>query len=112
MIYNRYCMSELVHLEVRNPKDDETPIEAATQIFASLLPSHLPLWKRLFIRPKIYAFELYLFKQTADPLPHVLKNSHLAVGEVGPTSFILPTKTYFDFKDIDPLSSVLGFLSK
>ncbi len=30
-------MNNLVHLEIRNPKDDETPIEAATQIFASLV---------------------------------------------------------------------------
>src|SRR3989344_494554 len=57
-------MSKLVHLLIRNPKDDETPIEAATQIFSSLLPAYLPIWKRLFIKPKTYAFELYLYKQT------------------------------------------------
>ncbi|MBI2034103.1 MAG: DUF87 domain-containing protein [Candidatus Levybacteria bacterium] len=136
-------MPELVHLQVRNPKDDETPIEAATQIFSSLLPSHVPLWKRPFVRPKTYAFELYLYQQTVyfyistpvaaetfvkslvtssfpnsairqtqDPMQTILKSPYLAVGEVVPTVFYLPTKTYQDFKDIDPLSSVLGFLSK
>ena len=133
----------LVHLLIRNPKDDETPIEAATQIFSSLLPAYLPIWKRLFITPKTYAFELYLYKQTIyfyasvpvaaetfvrslitssfpnciiikteDPLPHVFETAQTAIGEVIPNNFYLPTKTYQDFKEIDPLSSVLGFLSK
>jgi len=133
----------LVHLLIRNPKDDETPIEAATQIFSSLLPAYLPIWKRLFIKPKTYAFELYLYKQTIyfyasvpaaaetfvrslitssfpnciiikteDPLPHVFESDDTAIGEVIPNNFYLPTKTYQDFKEIDPLSSVLGFLSK
>ena len=31
-------MNNLSHLQIRNPKDDETPIESGTQIFASLLP--------------------------------------------------------------------------
>ncbi|HCS78119.1 TPA: hypothetical protein DIV55_00055 [Patescibacteria group bacterium] len=136
-------MSKLVHLLIRNPKDDETPIEAATQIFSSLLPAYLPIWKRLFIKPKTYAFELYLYKQTIyfyasvpaaaetfvrslitssfpnciiikteDPLPHVFESADTAIGEVIPNNFYLPTKTYQDFKEIDPLSSVLGFLSK
>lgn len=136
-------MSKLVHLQIRNPKDDETPIEAATQVFASLLPSNIPLWKRPFLKPKCYAFELYLYKQTiyfyvtvpestetflsslitssfpnsivhktTDPLPHVLELPYHKVGEVAPSYYWLPTKTYQDFKDIDPLSSVVGFLSK
>lgn len=136
-------MSDLVHLQIRNPKDDETPIEAATQIFSSLLSSYLPLWKRLFIKPKFYAFELYLYQQTiyfyvsvpkkaetfvqslitssfpnaavtktADPMPHILKAKQLSVGEVSPLYYYLPTKTYQDFKEIDPLSSILAFLSK
>ena len=53
-------MSQLSHLQIRNPKDDETPIEAGTQIFASLLPSYIPLWKRWYLHPKTYAFEIYL----------------------------------------------------
>lgn len=136
-------MTKLVHLQIRNPKDDETPIEAATQIFASLLPSHLPIWRRTYIKPKVYSFEIYLVnqtiyfyvsvakaaetfvqslvtssfpncavKKTTDPLTAVLKSACLAVGEVVSSTYYLPTKTYMDFKDIDPLSSVLGFLSK
>ncbi len=138
-------MNNLSHLQIRNPKDDETPIEAATQIFASLLPyQYVPLWKRLWIHPKTYAFELYLLsqtiyfyvttpsenetliqslitssfpqskvKKTADPMEYVLKSKHLGLGEVVlDASYFFPTKTYYDFKDIDPLSSLVGFLSK
>ncbi len=138
-------MIPLSHLQIRNPKDDETPIEAATQIFSSLLPQpYVPLWKRLFVKPKTYAFEFYLLnqtiyfyvtspannetliqsliassfptsaiKKTTDPLDIIFKSKKLAVGEVAlNSSFFLPTKTYFDFKDVDPLSSLIGFLAK
>lgn len=58
-------MPKFVHLEVRNPKDDETPIAAATQIFASCLShSHVPLWKRPWTKPHVYAFEIFLINQT------------------------------------------------
>ncbi len=138
-------MSILSHLQIRNPKDDETPIESATQIFSSLLPyPYIPLWRRIFVHPKTYAFELYFIsqilyfyvtapceseifvsslisssfptsnvKKTSDPMNIILKSSRLTYGEVALNSyFYLPTKTYFDFKDVDPLSSLLGFLSK
>ena len=137
-------MSQLSHLQIRNPKDDETPIESGTQIFASLLPSHIPLWKRWFLHPKTYAFEIYLIsqklyfyvttpsvsetlisslvqssfptstvKKTSDPMNLVFKSPRFSVGEVVLNSYsYLPTKTYFDFKDVDPLSALLGFLSK
>ncbi|KKP65306.1 MAG: hypothetical protein UR63_C0058G0003 [Candidatus Roizmanbacteria bacterium GW2011_GWC2_35_12] len=137
-------MAELSHLQIRNPKDDETPIEAGTQIFASLLPSFVPLWRRWLIHPKTYAFEIYLIsqtlyfyvttpsqsetlisslvsssfptstvKKTGDPMDIVLKSKRLSVGEVALNSYsYFPTKTYFDFKDVDPLSALLGFLSK
>ena len=134
----------LTHLQIRNPKDDETPIEAGTQIFASLLPSHIPLWKRWYLHPKTYAFEIYLISQTLyfyvtapsqsetlisslvsssfptstvkktnDPMEMIFKSKRLAVGEVALNSYsYFPTKTYFDFKDVDPLSALVGFLSK
>ncbi len=134
----------LVHLQVRNPKDDETPIEAASQIFASLLPSYLPPLKRLYIQPKYYAFEIYLLGQTIymyattseksetfvkslitssftnskivktkDPLSYLTSSPYTALGEVAlSSSFYLPIKTYYDFKDVDPLSSILGFLAR
>lgn len=137
-------MSQLSHLQIRNPKDDETPIESGTQIFASLLPSYIPLWKRFYLHPKTYAFEIYLIsqklyfyvttpstsetligslvqssfptstvKKTSDPMNIVFKSPRLSVGEVVLNSYsYLPTKTYFDFKDVDPLSALLGFLSK
>src|SRR3989344_5377854 len=138
-------MSIFAHLLVRNPKDDETPIESATQIFSSLLPyPYVPLWRRFFVQPKTYAFELYFIsevlyfyvtapkeseafvsslisssfptstvKKTSDPMNIILKSPQLAFGEVALNSyFYLPTKTYFDFKDVDPLSSLLGLLSK
>ena len=137
-------MTQLSHLQIRNPKDDETPIESGTQIFASLLPSYIPLWKRWYLRPKTYAFEIYLIaqtlyfyvttpstaetlisslvsssfptstvKKTSDPMNLIFKSKRLSVGEVVLNSYsYLPTKTYFDFKDVDPLSALLGFLSK
>ncbi|MBI4091632.1 MAG: type IV secretion system DNA-binding domain-containing protein [Candidatus Levybacteria bacterium] len=138
-------MSEFVHLLVRNPKDDETPIEAATQIFSSLLPyPYIPLWKRLYLHPKSHAFELYLLSQTVyfyvttlsenetlitslisssfpksnitrteDPMEKVLASKYIAVGEMVLNSYpYLPIKTYADLQDIDPLSSLLGFLAK
>lgn len=138
-------MSTLSHLQIRNPKDDETPIESATQIFASLLPyPYISWWRRLFISVKRYAFEIYLLNQTVyfyvttpsenetliqslitasfpqsavskttDPTDIIFKSKNIAGGEVVLNSYShLPIKTYFDFKDIDPLSSLLGFLSK
>jgi hypothetical protein len=139
-------MENLIHLHVRNPKTDETPIESATQIFASALPyPYLPLWKRLLlIHPKTYAFELFLLNQlvyfyatapresetfiqslisssfpqtkivrTTDPMDIVFRSPRIAVGQMLLNSYsYLPIKTYFDFKDVDPLSSVLGFMAK
>jgi len=138
-------MRELSHLQIRNPKDDETPIESAAQIFASTLSyGYIPWWKRPFLKPKTYAFELFLLnqtvffyvttpkenevfiqslissafpttaiKKTTDPMDIIFKSKHIEVGEVALNSYCyLPIKTYMDYKDIDPLSSLLGFLSK
>ncbi len=138
-------MSQFSHLQIRNPKDDETPIESATQIFASLLPyPYLPWWKRIFLKPQTYSFEIYLVsqtiyfyitvphqqetfvsslvssayptaqvKKTTDPLTLILRSKKIALGEMRLNSyFYLPIKTYLDFKEVDPLSSLIGFLSK
>ncbi len=138
-------MANLCHLQVRNPKDDETPIEAATQIFASLLPyPYIPWWKRPILRPKTYAFEIFLLSQTVffyvtappesetlikslvnsafpssiitkttDPMNILFKSKRIAVGQVLLNSYsYLPIKTYYDYRDVDPLSSLVGFLSK
>jgi len=43
----------------------------------------------------------------------ILKSKHIAIGQVGLNSYAyMPTKTYFDFKDVDPLSSILGYMAK
>lgn len=138
-------MKSLSHLQVRNPKDDETPIESATQIFSSVVPyPYIPWWKRIFSTPKTYAFELYLLGQTVyfyitaptetetfiqslvtssfpqsalqkttDPMEILFRSKYTTVGEACLNSaFSLPIKTYMDFKDVDPMSSLLGFLSK
>ncbi|OGK09966.1 hypothetical protein A2767_01835 [Candidatus Roizmanbacteria bacterium RIFCSPHIGHO2_01_FULL_35_10] len=43
----------------------------------------------------------------------IFKSKYLSVGEVVLNSYpYLPIKTYFDFKDIDPLSSLVGFLAR
>lgn len=58
-------MSKFCHLLVKNSKDDETPIAAATQIFASCLShSHIPFWKRPWVKPHVYSFEIFLINQT------------------------------------------------
>lgn len=137
-------MPNLSHLQIRNPKDDETPVEAATQIFASLLPTHIPLWKRLMSPPKIYGFEIYFLSQmlyfyittptehetfmqslmassypqskvqkTTDPMDIMLKPANIEVGELKLNSYYYyPIKTYIDFGKIDPLSAVIGYLTK
>ncbi|OIP58277.1 MAG: hypothetical protein COX79_03885 [Candidatus Levybacteria bacterium CG_4_10_14_0_2_um_filter_36_16] len=138
-------MNSFSHLRVKNPKDDETPIEAATQIFSSVLPyPYVPHWKRAIVKPKTYSFEIYLINQlvyfyvtvphdketlvssvitssfpqatitkTADPMEEVFKSKHIAIGEMALNSyFYLPIKTYFDFKDVDTLSALLGFLAR
>ncbi|GAB4219892.1 MAG: hypothetical protein Fur009_8060 [Candidatus Microgenomates bacterium] len=136
----------LTFLQIRNPKDDETPIEAASQIFASLVPyQYVPLWKRLiFGWPATYSFEIYFLNQTiyfyvvcpqeksilvksllsssfpqvkvsqtTDPLDIILKAKKHSFGEMILSSgFYYPIKTYLDFRDVDPLSSLVGFLSK
>ncbi len=139
-------MTPLVHLHIRNPKTDETPIESATQIFSSALPyPFLSLWKRiLLVHPKTYSFELFLLNQlvyfyatvpaesetfiqsligssfpqskidkTTDPMKIVFKSPRIDIGQMMLTSYsYLPIKTYFDFKDVDPLSATLGFMAK
>ncbi len=136
-------MSQFSYLQIRNPKDDETPVEAATQIFSSLLPSHFPLWKRVYLTPKVYSFEIYYISQmiyyyvatpteneqfmkslissaypqskiqkTTDPMDIMMKAKNMEVGELVLNSYYYyPIKTYADFK-IDPIASLIGFLSK
>lgn len=138
-------MKNMVHLMVRNPKDDETPIEAATQIFSSVLPHpYIPLWRHSYVKPSQYSFEIFLINQmvsfyvtapedketvvssvisssfpqsrivrTTDPMEEVLKAKHVVYGQMSLTSYpYLPVKTYADFKDVDPLSALVGFMGR
>jgi hypothetical protein len=132
------------HLQIRNPKEDETTPESATQIFSSLLSGQISLMTRLFNEVDNYAFEIYLtgqtiyyyasipttreslvhsliqssypqsaIQKTQDPLDIVLKNPLIATGKLQlQNKYILPIKTYADFGNIDPLSSLIGLLSK
>lgn len=64
--YNEWMSGKqaaLAHLQIRNPKDDEAPIEATTQIFSSLIPGAIPWSKALFEPPVPYSFELLLLSQ-------------------------------------------------
>lgn len=138
-------MKQMVHLMVRNPKDDETPIEAATQIFSSVLPHpYISLFKRMYVKPSVYSFEIFLINQmvsfyvtaeeeketvvssvisssfpqsriarTTDPMEEVLKAKHVVYGQMVLNSYsYLPVKTYADFKDVDPLSALVGLMGK
>ncbi len=138
-------MAKLSHLQIRNPKDDETAIESATQIFSSLLTnSSKGFWDYLFGPPACFSFELFLLNQTlyfyasvpesnetfmqslmassypnsavqktTDPADILFRSKHLSIGELALLSpYYYPFKTYTDFANIDPLASVIGFLSK
>ncbi len=56
-------MSQLVYLHVKTPKDDETTVESATQIFSALLPNYFGLFKRIVKKPRHVSFEIYLLNQ-------------------------------------------------
>lgn len=53
-------MKNPVYLHVRNPKDDEITVEAATQIFSAILPNYYGIFKRLWHTPLTVSFEIYL----------------------------------------------------
>jgi len=57
-------MPTLSHLQIRNPKEDETGPEAATQIFSSLLSGQHSLFKRLYTEIDNFSFEMYLTGQS------------------------------------------------
>ncbi len=89
---------------VKNPKDDETPIQAATQIFSSILPhAYIPLWKRTYIKPEPYAFELFLINQTVSFYVTAPENKETVVSSVISSSF--PKSRII--KTTDPMVEVL-----
>ena len=81
-------MTHFSHLQVRNPKDDETPIESATQIFASLLPyPYIPWYKRWMKKPHYYAFEIFLLNQTVYLYATMDEHDETLVSSVISSSF-------------------------
>lgn len=138
-------VTDLSYLQIRTAKDDETKPDAAQQLFSSLLPSHVSIFKRtLFGNPATYGFEIYLLGQTVyfyevtpkkkqtfaksllqsayprsslvattDPMDILLKSKLLLPAELQLSqSYHLPIRTYKEMGDVDPLASLLGFLSK
>ena len=97
-------MSKFVHLMVRNPKDDETPIQAATQIFSSVLPQpYVSLWKRTYHKPSVYSFELFLINQTVSFYVTAEESKETVVSSVISSSF---PKSHIT-KTTDPMIEVL-----
>ncbi len=98
-------MQELTYLHIRNAKDDETTIESATQIFASVLSApYVSLFKRLFKKPPIFSFEIFLIKNKINfyvtvPSEHAQYISSLILSSY-PVAFIARTD--------DPMDKVLS----
>lgn len=97
-------MHKFVHLMVRNPKDDETPIQAATQIFSGILPhSHVPLWKRTYIHPDTFSFEIYLINQSVSLYVTAPENKETVVSSLISSAFPKSNIT----KTTDPMVEIL-----
>ncbi|MBP7832690.1 MAG: type IV secretion system DNA-binding domain-containing protein [Candidatus Levybacteria bacterium] len=97
-------MGQFVHLLVKNPKDDETPIQAATQIFSSVLPyPYIPLWKHAYSKPTPFAFEIFLINQTVSFYVAAPANKETVASSVISSSF--PKSRVI--KTTDPMLEVL-----
>ncbi|MEK7559237.1 MAG: DUF87 domain-containing protein [Patescibacteria group bacterium] len=55
-----------------------------------------------------------LIMKIKDPLPEILKeDKHLSLAQMGTASgYLYPIRTYRDFKEVDPMSSLIAVLSK
>ena len=97
-------MDKLTYLHIRNAKDDETSIESATQIFSSLLATHVSLIGRVFKTPPIFSFEIFLVNKTIHFYVTVPSASAQymtsLISSAYPVSFIAATK--------DPLEDILN----
>ncbi len=73
-----------------------------------------PAYFRSFIESQLFAqYPRLLLETTDDPLAHFIGKNALDVARLTlSTSYYYPLKTYKDFKEVDPLSTVLGVLSK
>ncbi len=98
-------MSKLAHLLVRNPKDDETPLASASQIFSALLPHpYVSMFKRIYYKPKSHAFEIYLLNQTVYMYATTNEEDETLVSSLITSSF--PTSNIM--RTDDPMEKVLA----
>src|SRR3990167_1318636 len=98
-------MSKFAHLLVRNPKDDETPIAAASQIFSSILPyPYISLFKRLYVHPKSHAFEIFLLGQTVYMYATTQEENETLISSLISSSF--PTSNIL--RTDDPMEKVIA----
>jgi len=101
-------MKDPVYLHVRNPKDDEISVEAATQIFSALLPNYFGLFKRLVQKPIAVSFEIYLLDHKIYFYIVVPKEYETLIGSLlassYPRSVVAPTT--------DPMDSIKNAAKK
>ncbi|MFI5265485.1 MAG: type IV secretory system conjugative DNA transfer family protein, partial [Candidatus Levyibacteriota bacterium] len=89
--FELYLINQLVSFYVTAPSEKETVVSSL--ISSSFPQSHI--------------------SKTTDPMVEVFKSKHIAYGQMVLNSYhYLPIKTYADFEDVDPLSALVGFLSK
>ena len=134
-------MSSRTYFEIRNSKSSELGPQAAEQIFSSLPKTKKPLFRspspitfEIFCANQVITFYFscptpqadYLKSQITAAYPeslitplennHYLSplfQGHLKSATLNLQNFsYLPLKTYPDFPDTDPFSSILGTLSK
>lgn len=86
-----YMLNQTIYFYIAVPKEHETFV-------TSLLTSSYP-------RSAIL--------ETTDPMEVLIKAKQKEIGELALSSYYyFPIKTYKDFSDVDPLSSLIGFLAK
>ena len=78
--------------------------------FYSVIPQSF----RTFLESQITSqYPKILITEVPDYLPHITRSKYLAIGNLMLASyFYYPIRTFKDFKDLDPLSSVIGVFSK
>src|SRR3990172_8379002 len=74
--------------------------------FYSVIPQSF----RTFLESQITSqYPKILITEVPDYLPHITRSKYLAIGNLMLASyFYYPIRTFKDFKDLDPLSSIIG----
>ncbi len=52
-------MKKLSFLQIRNPRDDETSVESASQFFSSVVPKRTSFLSSFFNKPDFFSFEIF-----------------------------------------------------